>query len=96
MNRSFSALAIACFAIVATSVPASAKEKPNNAAAVHAVLVECLKQSGYSFDPATKKWTIVTSDEGSVQKNDAVRACVARGTGMSRTAVPIRQQRRDL
>ena len=92
MKRLLSALAITIFAAV---VPAGAKDKPA-AKSAQAVAAECFKQNGYSYDPAKKTWNIISSDEGLVGKNDALRDCISRGTGIPRTAVPIISRKQDL
>src|SRR5438270_11068685 len=90
-GRLFSAIAIAVFAATMAVVPAGAKDKPKSAGSMQAVAAECFRQNGYSYDPAKKTWNTVSSDEGMIRKNDALRECISRGTGISRGSVPITQ-----
>jgi hypothetical protein len=75
--------------------PASAQQKPKSGPAAQAIATECFKQAGYSYDPASKKWVIFTSEDSALAKGDLIRECIARGTGIPRTSVPITQQRLD-
>ena len=59
-------------------------------------VAECFKEAGYSYDPATKMWGMVSSPDGMIRKNDLVRECVSRRTGIPPADVPIIQRKLDL
>jgi hypothetical protein len=80
-------IAFSVAAVVATASVALAAPKP---ATSNSALVECYKQAGASYNPDTKRWMMYSGHENEmIFRQDALRRCVARATGVSPGSITI-------
>ena len=95
-KRLLSACAIALLAIALTAVGAEAqsksKAKATNGAASNSALVECYKQAGMGYNPTTKRWTMYSTENEGIVRQDALRKCVARARGVSPGSVAFHER----
>ena len=83
-------IALSVAAVLGAASVALAAPKP---AASNSALVECYKQAGASYNPDTKRWTMYSGHENElIFREDALRRCVARATGVSPGSIPIRER----
>jgi hypothetical protein len=89
MRRLSSALSIALSVLWAAVGPAHAQKPTGSAGQASAAYVECFKQHGAAYDPASKKWTLHTTELHSMNMLDTIRDCISRRTGIPRNAIVI-------
>jgi len=94
MKGSFCAAAIAALAFCGAAAPADAAKKgaAKTKSSLAAIQMECFKQYGAWYDPATKKWVMQGPYYHMASKIDAVNSCVTQRTG--KPAPFIREQSR--
>ncbi|MEW6451095.1 MAG: hypothetical protein AB1490_10620 [Pseudomonadota bacterium] len=85
MTRMFYAAAAALF-VCGVAVPAdAAKKNARGGPSTKSATIECMKQYGAWYDPATKRWTMQGPTHYMASRADAVDSCVAQ-----RTKQPVR------
>jgi hypothetical protein len=84
------AIAIALFAFSAAAAPSYAQKQTRPTSQASSIQAECFKRHGAAYDAATKKWVLwMWHESDRVNKLDAVRDCISRGTGIPRGAIAI-------
>ena len=95
VKRSLSVCAIALLVVslAAGGVEAEPKSsaKTTKPGASNPALVECYKQAGMTYNPATKRWTMYSEEMVGIVRQDSLRQCMARATGVSRGSIRIRE-----
>jgi predicted outer membrane protein len=93
VRRSLSVCAIALLAVslapVGVEAEPQSKAKTTKPAASNSALIECYKQAGMTYNPATKSWTMYSEEMVGIVKQDSLRQCMARATGVSRGSIRI-------
>jgi hypothetical protein len=81
-------------ATVVAAASASSRTKRLGASQSRAASIECYKQHGAVYNSASKRWRLPALDERYLAATlDAVRDCVARATGIPRSAITIHELR---
>jgi hypothetical protein len=68
--------------------PAVLASRINDAGAAglsNPALLECYKQAGMTYDPATKRWTMYSEEMVGIVRQDSLRQCMARATEFQET-----------
>ena len=89
MRRLLATLSIALAALWAAVGSAHAQKGTKGAEQTSSAYIECFKQHGATYDSASKKWTLNTTELHSMNLLDSVRDCISRRTGMPRNAIVI-------
>jgi hypothetical protein len=95
VKRSLSVCAIALLVVslAAGVVEAEPKSsaKTTKPGASNPAVIECYKHAGMTYNPATKRWTMYSEEMVGVFRQDSLRQCMARATGVSRGSIRIRE-----
>jgi hypothetical protein len=83
--------AVAALAFCGAVAPADAAKKRAEGSSTKSATVECMKQYGAWYDPATKRWTMQGPYYHMASRADVVDRCVAQRTGQP--IRPIMQER---
>ena len=95
VRRNLSVCAIALLAVslapVGVEAEPQSKAKTTKPAASNPALIECYKQAGMTYNPATKRWTMYSEEMVGIVKQDSLRQCMAHATGVSRGSIRIHE-----
>jgi hypothetical protein len=96
VKRTLAAFAIALFTVSLAATETAAQAKPGakkaRPAAPNPAVVECVKRSGGSYDPVTKRWSIHFDENTNTVRSDTLRQCIGRATGASPGSMKMRER----
>jgi hypothetical protein len=91
MMRRMSVVVGALFVLAAADVPANAQKPAKNVSPSGAVVGECFKKHGGSFDPVRNRWVLRMGEMDATPRLDAVRRCIADASGVPAGTIRIRE-----
>jgi hypothetical protein len=96
VKRTLAAFAIALFAVSLAATGAAAQAKPGakttRPTAPNPAVIECVKRSGGSYDPVTKRWAVHMTEGDMTVRSDTLRQCIARATGGSPGSIRMHER----
>jgi hypothetical protein len=79
-------------AVGGASAETRQKAKAASSPASNAAVGECFKQSGGTYDPVKKAWTLHMSEHDVTVRSDTLRGCISRATGVAPGSVTLRER----
>jgi len=92
MYRALGLATLAAIAICCAATTAEAQTKRGKSQQAISAQLQCAKENGAGYDPATKQWMMYATERDAMVRIDAYRACVSRRTGVPQRAVPVHEK----